>query len=553
METTNLLHNPFIELAVLLLLAAIIGGFSRLLRQPLIVAFIALGILVGPSVLDLLHSEDYIHLLADVGIAILLFVVGLKLDVSLIRTTGGVALSTGLGQVIFTSLFGYGIALALGFGFMAALYIAVALTFSSTIIIVKLLSDKKEIDALHGQIAIGFLIVQDLVVILVMIVLSALGQGEGVTLWQAIGGVGLKGLLLLVFVGLMMRFVLPRLTDYLASSQELLVLFAIAWAVALAAGSEMMNFSREVGAFLAGVALASTHYREVISARLVTIRDFLLLFFFIHLGSQLDLSLLGAQVWSALLLSVFVLVGNPLIVMVIMGLMGYRKRTGFLAGLTVAQISEFSLIFAALGLSLGHIGEGVVGLITLVGLITIALSTYMIIYSHQLFEFLSPLLDVFERTLPHREAEQRRNRARKYDAIVFGLGRYGGNVVRQLKKQDLTVLGVDFDPKMVEQYRREGIEIQYGDLEDPDLPEQLPLTHARYVISTVPDFEVNRSLLKCMKAAGFSGKVVVTAHHSAVAGRLQALGADQVLLPFEDAAEVICDRLDLPDASAAAV
>ncbi|HEY7885752.1 MAG TPA: cation:proton antiporter family protein [Cellvibrionaceae bacterium] len=550
METTNLLHNPFIELALLLLLAAIIGGFSRLLRQPLIVAFIALGILVGPSVLDLLHSEDYIHLLADVGIAILLFVVGLKLDVSLIRTTGGVALSTGLGQVIFTSLFGFVIALALGFGFMAALYIAVALTFSSTIIIVKLLSDKKEIDALHGQIAIGFLIVQDLVVILVMILLSALAQGEGLSLWQAIGGVSLKGLLLLVFVGLMMRFVLPRLTDYFASSQELLVLFAIAWAVALAAGSELMSFSREVGAFLAGVALASTQYREVISGRLVSIRDFLLLFFFIHLGSQLDLSLLGSQVWGALLLSVFVLVGNPLIVMVIMGLMGYRKRTGFLAGLTVAQISEFSLIFAALGLSLGHIGDEVVGLITLVGLITIALSTYMILYSHQLFEFLSPLLNVFERKLPHREAEQRQNRARKYDVIVFGLGRYGGNVVRQLNKQGLTVLGVDFDPKMVEQYRREGIEIQYGDLEDPDLPEQLPLTHARYVISTVPDLQGSSSLLKCMRSAGFGGKIILTAHSSEHAGKLQDMGADQVLLPFEDAAEVICQRIS-PESTAA--
>ncbi len=543
MDTSILSENPFIEFSALLLLAAVFGVAARLLKQPLIVAFIALGIIAGPSVLDLIYSKDQIHLLAEIGIAILLFVVGLKLDLGLIRTTGGVALFTGLGQVIFTSLFGYFIALTLGFSSMQALYIAVALTFSSTIIIVKLLSDKKEIDALHGQIAIGFLIVQDIVVILVMITLSALGQGaDQGAMWIA-GAVILKGALLLVITGLVMRYVLPRLTAFLASSQELLVLFAISWAVVLAAISELMGFSREVGAFLAGVSLASTHYREVISGRLTSIRDFLLLFFFIHLGSQLDLSLLGAQVWAAALLSVFVLVGNPLIVMVIMGLMGYRKRTGFLAGLTVAQISEFSLIFAALGLTLGHIGDDVVGLITLVGLITIGLSTYMIMYSHWLFEKLSPLLDIFERSNPYREAQRRQIEERKIDAVVFGLGRYGGNIVRQLSKRGYTVLGVDFDPQQVKAWQSNGVDTQYGDLEDPDLAEQLPLRHARFVISSMPELHANLCMLKCLNAAEYQGKKVVTAHRSEQAAKLQEQGADLVLMPFHDAAEVICEKL----------
>lgn len=545
MFTQAIANHPFLEFAALLSLAACFGVLARLLRQPLIVAFIVLGILAGPAGLNLIFSGDKIHLLADIGIAILLFVVGLKLDVSLIRTTGGVALSTGLGQVIFTSLVGFGLALMLGFSAMPSLYIAIALTFSSTIIVVKLLSDKKEIDSLHGQIAIGFLIVQDIVVILVMIVLSALDRdaSDGLS-WIILAVVG-KGLLLLVATALMMKFILPGLTRYLASSQELLVLFAIAWAVAFAGISELMGFSREVGAFLAGVALASTHYREVISGRLTSIRDFLLLFFFIHLGSGLDLSMLGEQLLAAILLSAFVLIGNPLIVMVIMGAMGYRKRTGFLAGLTVAQISEFSLIFVALGLSLGHISEEVVGLVTLVGLITIALSTYMIMYSHPLFERLAPLLGVFEKKTPYREAQVRQNEERKMDVILFGLGRYGGNILRQLHKRELNVLALDFDPQLVSRWRDEGMNTQYGDLEDPELAEQLPLKHARFVISSLPQLHANLSLLKCLRAADFRGKIIVTAHHSDYAGRLQNEGADLVLMPFNDAAEVVCDRLQV--------
>lgn len=536
-------HHPFLEFAALLFLAAVFGVTARLLRQPLIVAFIALGIIAGPAGLDLIFSAEEIHLLADIGIAILLFVVGLKLDLKLIRTTGTVALFTGMGQVIFTSLIGFLLALALGFGSLPALYIAVALTFSSTIIIVKLLSDKKEIDSLHGQIAIGFLIVQDIVVVLVMIVLSAINTGADQSLGWIIGAVTLKGLLLLSITGVMMRWVLPGLSGYLASSQELLVLFAIAWAMTLAGLSEAMGFSREVGAFLAGIALASTQYREVISGRLTSIRDFLLLFFFIHLGAGLKLDLLGEQLWAAGLLSVFVLIGNPLIVMVIMGMMGYRKRTGFLAGLAVAQISEFSLIFIALGLNLGHVSDEVVGLVTLVGLITIGLSTYMILYSHPLFEWLSPLLGIFEKATPHREAQQRQNQQRHYDVILFGLGRYGGNILHQLRKQGLSVLAVDFDPQQVKYWQSEGMETQYGDIEDPELAEQLPLKHTAVVISSLPRCDANISLLKCLKAADYQGKTIVTAHSSADAGLLQAEGADQVLLPFTDAAEVIGERI----------
>ena len=291
--------DVFTEMAVLLLVAAVIGAIGVRLRQPLIVAFIAVGILVGPSVLGWVSANDQVDLLAKLGVALLLFVVGLKLDLHIIRTMGPVALATGLGQVFFTSVVGYFIAIALGLTPVTSLYVAVALTFSSTIIIVKLLSDKREVDALHGRIAIGFLIVQDIVVVLVMIGLTALGEaGDTASLGQEAVEVLVKGGLFIVIIGLLMRYVLTTLLRQLAHSRELLVLFAIAWAVALGAAGAHLGFSKEVGAFLAGVSLASTPYREAIGARLVSLRDFLLLFFFIDLGARLELTTLGLLHWS---------------------------------------------------------------------------------------------------------------------------------------------------------------------------------------------------------------------------------------------------------------
>ncbi|MDQ3192262.1 MAG: cation:proton antiporter [Bacteroidota bacterium] len=539
----HLIENPFIEFAAILITSAVFGALGRLLKQPLIVAFIAAGIIIGPSGLNLIRSLDQIHLLAEIGISILLFVVGLKLDINLIRSTGIVSTLTGLGQVVFTSIFGFLIGKLLGYDHLQALYIAVALTFSSTIIIVKLLSDKKEIDSLHGQIAVGFLIIQDIVVVIMMIFLSALGAGKGESMAFDVLFVFLKGIGVLAIVGLLMKYVLPGLLKKLADSAELLVLFSVSWAILLAAAGEIMGFSKEVGAFVAGISLASSHYREIISGRLIGLRDFLLLFFFINLGSQLDLSLLGAQITNSLIFSLFVLIGNPLIVLLIMGLMGYRKRTSFLAGLTVAQISEFSLILATMGFTLGHIDSETMGLITLVGLITIGISTYMIIYSHQLYNKLSPLLIIFERKIAYRETDDKAYKGESVDVIIFGLGRYGKNIAKSLDRQNYKILGVDFDPKLVSLWQNKGKLAQYADVEDPEITTILPLEKAKFVISTISDVTINLSLLKYLKEANFKGKIALTVHHNRDAERLNKAGADIILFPFVDAASHIIKKL----------
>lgn len=535
--TTVISENPFYEFTAIIAAAALLGAIGQLLRQPLIVMFIALGILLGPSGLDIVKSKDSIHLLAEIGIVILLFIVGLKLDLRIIKTLGKVALLTGLGQVFFTSVIGYFIGILLGFSALHSFYIAVALTFSSTIIIVKLLSDKKEIDSLHGQIAIGFLIVQDIVVILVMIILSAIGQSGGETLMADVLRILVIGVMLVAFTLFSMRFIIPKLSAFLAKSQELLTLFAIAWAVAFAAFCEAIGFSGEVGAFLAGVSLATSHFKETISSRLVSLRDFLLLFFFVHLGATLNMAVIGAQVPAALIFSVFVLVGNPIIVLVIMGYMGYRKRTSFLAGLTVAQISEFSLIFAGLGLAVGHITEETVGLITLVGLITIGLSTYLIIYAASIYRYLSPLLGIFERKIAHREDAQQNTTTKNYEVIIIGLGRFGNRLAQMLNEHPhISYLGVDFDPTILKKWQQDGKNFIYGDIEDPEFLAQIPYQKARFIISTVPDLTITQHLLTSLKQENYTGEIFVTATNDRDYHLLQSLGAQNILRPHKMAA-----------------
>lgn len=553
----SIIHaSPFYELAAILALAATLGIFGQMLRQPMIVSFIAVGVIAGPSVLDVVQSKQNIELLAELGIAVLLFLVGLKLDLKLIRTLGPVALATGLGQVLFTSIIGFVIGLALGMDAVTALYIAVALTFSSTIIIVKLLSDKREVDSLHGRIAISFLIVQDLVVVLAMMMLSALGVGaeeSDASIALHIATVLIYGGGMLVFVLLFIRYLAKPLVGRIAHSSELLITFSIAWAALLAALGSHFGFSKELGGLLAGISLASTPFREAIVARLSSLRDFLLLFFFIALGAQLDLGLLGAQILPALLFSLFVLIGNPLIVMIIMGFMGYRKRTGFLAGLTVAQISEFSLIFIAMGMTLGHVSPESLGLVTLVGMITISLSVYMISFSHKIYARLEPFLDGFERAEPFREKgleDASGHSQARYDVVLFGLGRYGKAIATDLIKEGFRVLAVDFNPDEAKRWREQGGDAIYGDASDPAFIANLSLGEVAWVVAAMPQHDLGLThedprliLLDELKRQQYQGRVAVSTQYGHDVAHLRERGAALVFQPFHDAAEQAVVRI----------
>lgn len=544
----QIVTEGFASVAALLVLVGVLGAVALLLRQPLVVAFLVAGILGGPAALGLVGHGDELEVFAELGIAILLFLVGLKLDVGIIRQMGVVTLSAGLVQVVFTAGVGLLLAQLQGWSWAASAYIALALSFSSTIIIVKLLSDRREIDSLHGRLAVGILIIQDIVVILALILLPALDRGEGdqAGLSQIAGQIGLmlvKAILAGAVLAATTRWVIPRLAHHLARSTELLLLASIAWAVGLAAAADLLGFSKEVGAFVAGVSLASTPFREAIGNRLVPVRDFLLVFFFIELGAGLQLDRLVGVLLPALALSLFVLIGKPIVIMAILGVLGYHKRTSFYAGQTLGQISEFSLILGALGVSLGHVPEEALALLTLVALITIACSTYGIVNLAWLYDRLAPVLGVFERDHPTREFSDTSTTPLHVDVILIGLGRYGGRIGRQLSARGLSVYAVDFDPGAIRRWNEEGRHGRYGDATDPELCSSLPLRQARLVVCSAPELRTNRALLDALGKAGYRGSFAGTAHNHREARRLRQLGADLVLEPFTNAADEAADRL----------
>jgi len=538
------IHDIFGELVVLLLIAAIIGALALRFRQPVVIGFILVGILIGPSGVYWIKAKDQIHLFAEMGLALLLFIVGLKLDLRLIRTMGTTALIAGLGQVAATTAVGFLLALALGMPPLTALYIAIALTLSSTIIIVKLLSDKHETDSLHGRITLGILIVQDLVVVLAMLAVSAIGSPTALHPAAQTAIILLKGAGLLAGVGVMTFVVFPRMLPILARNAELLVLVSIAWALALALLGELLGFGKEIGAFLAGVSLASTAYREILGAKLVSLRDFLLLFFFVELGSRLHLGGLGSAIVASAALTLFVLIGKPLITLIVMGLMGYRRRTGFMVGASLAQISEFSLILVAMGVSAGHLGNEASGIVTLVGLISIGLSSYLIQHAQPLYDRLAPRLKIFERPIVHPEDTKAALTA-PFDVVLFGLGSYGTGIAAHLQERGRSVLGVDFDPQAVRGWEERGWPAAFGDAEDPDFAATLPLAAARWVVSAIRDPQINRALAHAVRHAGYAGNLAFTAR-SRPEGELVISDQPGLLfVPFDDAAAQAVDLLFL--------
>lgn len=524
----------FEQTALVLAVCVAAGVLAMLLRQPILLGLIAAGVVIGPAVGGLIESAGEIEFLATVGLSLLLFVVGLRLDLRLLRRLGTVAFATGLGQIVFTAVLGFLLAVGLGFGVVPALYLAVALTFSSTIVVVKLLSDRGELDDLHGRVAIGLLIVQDIVVVAVLVLVTASGEVAGAPPGEALEAgalVLLRGLALVVLAIVVGRFAAPRLVGLFDRHGELLVLTIVTWAFLLAAVASQLGIGEEVGAFIAGVSLAATPYRDVVAARLSTLRDVLIVFFFIDLGLQIDPTVVTDELVAIVTLSAFVLVGNPVVVMAIMGVLGYRRRASFRTGLTVAQISEFSLVLVALGVQEGHVDDRVLSMVVMIGLVTITASTSLLSRSEELFERLSGPLAVFERATA-RPSLRDGDHPTRPEYVVIGAGRLGSTLISELLDAGDTVLGVDVDARGVTRDRPH-LPVVYGDADDPGLADLLPLEQARWVISTLRDVPINRHLIGALRAGGYRGGIAVVAEDPDECDQLQTAGADVTIRPLQ--------------------
>ena len=517
-----------VEIGIIIVITALIAGLMQFLRQPLIVGYILSGIVVGPYFLNIIHSTGTMDIFAHMGIALLLFIVGLNLNPKVIKEVGKVSSVTGIGQVIFTSLIGFFICKLFGFSTIISIYVAIALTFSSTIIIMKLLSDKDDMGTLYGKISMGFLIIQDLIAMLILMVISAT-PGE-FNLTTLVIGTILKGLGLLVILSLIGIYILPSVTKAIARSQEFLLLFSVSWCLALASCFHYLNFSMEIGALLAGITLSLSPYRYEISSRMRPLRDFFIVLFFILLGSQMVFTNMQQYIFPIILLSIFILIGNPLIVMVLMGLLGYTKRNSFLAGLTVAQISEFSLILIALGVKVGHLTNEILSLVTVIGLITIAGSTYMIIHSNTIYSHLSKYLKIFEKK-GSKVDEHKYHEHDVYDIILFGYNQIGYDLLKSFKKIKKKFLVVDYNPETIIDLAKEGTDCRYGDAGDSELLNELNLSKTKMVYSTIPDFDTNLLLVNKVRESNQKAIIIIVAHQIDEAMKLYDQGATYVIIP----------------------
>lgn len=518
--------DVFVELSLIVGITVIISAVVKLLKQPLIIGYILSGIVVSPYFLNLASSTDTIEVFAKIGITLLLFIVGIGLSPRVIKEVGKVSLITGIGQILFTSLIGFFISISLGFSVVSSLYICIALTFSSTIIIMKLLSDKKDLDKLYGKISIGFLLVQDLFVIVLLMIISSFSSGFKLTdlsLGLILSVVAFAGLCVLLSI-----YILPRISKFFAKSQEFLFLFSVGWGLFFAALFHLLGFSMEIGALLAGIMLSMSPYSYEISSKMKPLRDFFIILFFVSLGSQMVFGSLGALLIPAIVFSIFILVGNPLIVIMIMGALGYNKKVGFQAGLTVAQISEFSLLFVALGVSVGHLGGEILSLITVVGLITISGSTYLVTYSDKIYPFFARFLSIFER----KKARQKIEKVMEgYDLVLFGYNRIGYDLLDSFKKLKKKFLVVDYNPEIIKELERQNIKCIYGDVDDKEFLEALNLSKTKMIVSTVPSFETNMLLINHMKETNKEAILIMTSHNIDGANDLYAAGATYVIMP----------------------
>jgi Kef-type K+ transport system membrane component KefB/Trk K+ transport system NAD-binding subunit len=515
----------FTDLSIVIAIGVLISLAIRMIRQPMIIGYILTGIIVGPTVLGIIKSTESIEIFAQFGIALLLLIVGLGLNPRVIKEVGRIAALIGIGKVVIATSIGYMVGKAMGYPDLASLYIGLALSFSSTIIILKLLSDKKEQNRLYGKISIGFLLVEDLIATLVLITTSASAKG-GVH-FDSFGLLLLKLGVLLIGLVIMRMVILPRMNRLIANSQEFLFLFAIGWGLGIATLFSWAGFSLETGALLAGISLASMPYAQEISSRLKPLRDFFIVLFFMSLGSHLELSQVATILPRAIFLSALVLVGNPLIVMTIMGLSGYTKKTSFKAGIAGAQISEFSFIMLLLANQYGQVSAEVVSMITLVALITIAVSSYVIIYSDQIYNVLERYLTLFERKKIHGDHEKREH----FELALFGYhkgGREFLDVFLQLKKSYVVV---DYDPDVIDVLETKEYRYVYGDATDLELLSEINLDTSKLVVSMITDFPTNQFLANWLAKHNPHAVYICTADTIEQSAELYSLGVSYVILP----------------------
>lgn len=532
-------NNIFVDIGIIIVIATILAYIARLFRQPLVLAYLVAGVLIGPLGFGLITNKETITILSEMGIALLLFLVGLEMNFKKIKTFGGPVLIAGLGQIIITFIFGYLIAMQF-FSGIAVFYIAAAMVFSSTMIVIKLLSDKHELDTLHGRLILGILLIQDLVAVFLLAMLNM----EKITPALLVSPL-IKGVLLVSATFFIALFILPSVFKIAARSQELLFISALSWCFAISLLAHYLHFSVVIGAFIAGISLAPMHYNVEIVGKIRPLRDFFVTLFFVALGMQMVALSSANYLIPIIVLSLFVLFGSTVLVMIILGLSGFKRRNSFLTGIGIAQTSEFSLILVMQGLILGHITSEIVSVVAIITAVTITITAYFIKYDSEIYKKLSKYLKIFEfgkKTTHYLEYIPEEDV--KFDAALFGCDRIGYNILKKFGEQKYSFIVVDFNPEVINNLRWRKINCIYGDYGDHEIVERLPLKDLKLTISTIPELEDNLFMIKKIRDVNKKAIIIVTSHNIDEALELYEKGADYVIMPHFLGGEYVSQMIE---------
>jgi Kef-type K+ transport system membrane component KefB len=525
-----------------ILVAAVIGYIFYRLRQPVILGYIIAGIIIGPHLgLGWVNNPEAINFSSELGLIALLFMVGLELDIRKIAQSGKVILIAAVAQFVICAGLGFAFFRIPGFSannHLAIIYLAITFTFSSTMIVVKLLYDKFELDTLPGRITLGVLVIQDVWAILFLAIQPNLDNPQiGVIAFSFLKGIALVG-----FCFLMRRYVLPRLFAKIAKNPELIVVTALGWCFLVSwFSNDVAGLSRAMGALIAGITLSTLPYREEISDRVTNIRSFFLILFFVSLGLKITTPSLNIFLLSVLA-SVFLIVSRFISLFFPLLFMKKGIRVSFLVPLNIAQISEFSLVIVAIGVSYGHIDQNIMTIILLTLMITFTASTYMISYSHKLYLFSDRIFKKLGlRDAPVTEAEKPEASGEPvvYPIIFLGFYKIASSLLLAMEEQDASIKDrikvIDFNPEVCQELNRRGIKCLFGDLGNTGTLTEAGLEKASLVISSIPDTILkgtnNMSILNYIKRVNPAARVVVTAERIHSAEKLWDAGADFVILP----------------------
>lgn len=527
------MDNIFVQFAIILSISSFLGLIALKLKLPLVVSYLLAG--VALSLLSVFDTSGslVLHILPEIGIAFVLFLIGMELDLREIKSLGVPIVSAALIQILITTTVGFFVTRGLGFGIKEGILLGLGLAFSSTVVVVKILTERQDSSSLYGKLAIGILLVEDLVAVAVLMAISVgsstfnLGLQESLPMLTLV----LKGIGLFVLAFVLSKYALKKIFDIVAKSTELLFFTSITWCFVFTSLSVLAGFSIEIGAFLAGVALASSPYHFQIQGKIKPLRDFFITLFFIYLGSQIKIQYLLNGLPVILIFTTFALIFKPIVYMFVMGLFGFKKHTIFQAAISLSQISEFSLIVLVVGASFAGVSSATISIMAAVAVISIIASSVLISNSRKIYKFLLPLMHIFERkgkkhfldTQPVGEMEDH--------VIIIGAHRVGGPLAGYLKREGIPFLIMDFNPHLVSKLRDEGMNVIYGDIGDPEVLDSLQIEKTKLIISTAPSLSDNEILLSECKRRKTDAIIIVRAEDKAHGEALKALGADYIMSP----------------------